>query len=250
MLNGLDVQDFRVGNKRIIPVLSSYIFHDLEEESGWLRYVPSPYSFSRNKVEIKRQPVLQYREFAYRSDGAAKRLRNQIEVCERVRRVSCPYLAEYKGVEVDRWDRVMTIAFKRYTSNLLDFSLDYHLRSHHVLRIKLAIGLAIRHLRHLGFSYGLIKPENIYLTYLPIYGDKVLREVVLGDFDQAVIGIGKVTRSEEVVMGVERKDVNRLGQVIKTEEEEVWETKSELWAGVEWDSLDKLEEWMLRALEK
>lgn len=247
---GINVTDFCVGNQPILPVSDIYLYPKFAEGNGrWTRYEPSPYSILQRKVEVKRPRILQRREFSIHSAAVASRLRNEIAICERIRIMPSPYLAEYKGVEVDIWGRVTGIAYSRYKSNLLDFVEYGYLQPRHIHDIRWSVFKALCHLGRVGIYYGIVSPENVWLNYVGDGREIILGSVVLGGFEQAVIGDRrrKVVKMEEAVVDVEQ-DVDQLRQVIKKTEEEVWEVKCELREDIDMESVERLESWMWRMI--
>lgn len=73
-----------------------------------------------------------------------------------------------------------------------------------------------------------------------------VREVVLGDFENAVSGEGRVGR-EEVEGTVERETVWG-GRMVTAELERVFRVGTELPEGIELDSIVRLEGWMRSVL--
>lgn len=244
LASGLNVTDFRVGNQPIRPISSTYLYPHISEGKGlWHRYTPSTISLLSRRTSLKTPLIL---PFTWTSRSPASRLRAEITICEIIRSFPSPHLAEYKGVQVDTWGRVTGLTYKSYTSHLLAFARAGYLRMAHLPGIRTALLKAVTHLQGLGIKYGIVGPENVYLTYIWHQGSMWVREVVLGDFENAVSGEGRVGR-EEVEGTVERETVWG-GRMVTAELERVFRVGTELPEGIELDSIVRLEGWMRSVL--
>lgn len=133
----------------------------------------------------------------YNNTHYANCTQQEIARCERISASPHPNLARYLGVETRKIgieERVMRIAYQRYSMDLHAFALMKRLlRPHHVPFLLQGIRKGMRHLHNLGLVHCDLRPLNVFVTIddkRDEYGDALLKEVVIGDFD-ASVEIGK-----------------------------------------------------------
>lgn len=240
-----------MGNQPILPVRDTYLYPKFSSEGKgkWLRFNPPPISHPllERKVVVKEPNILEYREFMWNHNGVASRMRNEINICESIRRNPSPYLAEYKGCLVDKWGRVTGIAYERYNTNLLEFAHSGLLRAMHIQFILSDIAEAVGHLKTMEISYGIISPENVYINYI-CQGEHVfLNQVVLGDFEHAAVGEMPIVKKEEVMVSV-KQEAEWLGRVFSADVDDVYEVRTELGLRAEFNSILRMNRWMRERL--
>ncbi|KAH6625527.1 hypothetical protein C7974DRAFT_425173 [Boeremia exigua] len=140
-------------------------------------------------VFTKEQPILSQK--TYNTPHYARCTFQEVKRCERILRSPHRNLAKYLGAvtkRIEGEDRVVRIAYRRYTMDLHEFVIMKRLlRSRHVPFILRSLKRAIHHLHRLGLVHCDVRPPNIFVSFdKHKKGSLYLTEVVLGDFDASL----------------------------------------------------------------
>ncbi|KAF2877332.1 kinase-like domain-containing protein [Massariosphaeria phaeospora] len=105
-------------------------------------------------------------------------IKREVKIGEILRKHPHPNLCAYKGVVLDRANRVVGIAYQRYEA-----SLDHYLRFGKAFEKDLmlnSVTQAVKHMHALGLVHCDVHPANIFITR---GASDQPDQVVLGDFD-------------------------------------------------------------------
>ena len=149
-------------------------------------------STKANNVFMKQQTFLE--KTKYRDTQFAQCTQQEMLRCEQISMDPHRNLAQYLGVEtrcIFGEERVLRIAYQRYTMDLHTFVLEKRLltkENQHLLVEGIRNGM--QHLHKLGLVHCDLRPPNVFVTFKEEEGRVVLEEVVVGDFD-ASLNIGQ-----------------------------------------------------------
>ncbi|OSS43401.1 hypothetical protein B5807_12013 [Epicoccum nigrum] len=145
-------------------------------------------STEAENVFMKQQTFLE--ESDYNDSRYANLTAQEISRCEEVAANPHENLARYLGVEtevISGVERVIRIAYKRYTMDLDTFVLEKRLlKKDNLDLIVQGLRNGMQHLHKLGLVHCDLWPLNVFVTCREEDGKLMLKEVVIGDFDASL----------------------------------------------------------------